>query len=162
MFGVNLLLLGDGKIQYAFVRVKESTEEIPKFVFIGWCGEGVPQKNLFGLHVGDVAKFLGGFHVQINARHEEDVRPEVILQKVHNASGSKYSIHKEVKRAEAPPAPVSSVYQKTVVDLKRQEPEVPKLVRFVTIKLTMPGIHSKTSFSKSRRKRRFTKIRHCK
>jgi len=101
-------------------------------VFIGWCGEGVPQKGQFGMHVGDVANFLKGFHVQINARHEEDVRPEVILQKVHNASGSKYSIHKETKKPELPPAPVSSVYQKTVVDIKRAEPESqpPMPVRF--------------------------------
>lgn len=36
-----------------------------------------------------------GAHVTINARAEEDVEPEVIMQKVAKASGANYSFHKE-------------------------------------------------------------------
>lgn len=38
---------------------------------------------------------LQGAHVTINARAEEDVEPEVIMQKVAKASGANYSFHKE-------------------------------------------------------------------
>lgn len=36
-----------------------------------------------------------GAHVTINARAEEDVEPEVIMQKVAKASGANYNFHKE-------------------------------------------------------------------
>lgn len=36
-----------------------------------------------------------GAHVTINARAEEDVEPEAIMQKVAKASGANYSFHKE-------------------------------------------------------------------
>lgn len=38
---------------------------------------------------------LQGAHVTINARAEEDVEPEAIMQKVAKASGANYSFHKE-------------------------------------------------------------------
>lgn len=36
-----------------------------------------------------------GAHVTINARAEQDVEPETIMQKVAKASGANYSFHKE-------------------------------------------------------------------
>lgn len=39
-----------------------------------------------------------GAHVTVNARAEEDVEPEVIMQKVAKASGANYSFHKESSR----------------------------------------------------------------
>lgn len=36
-----------------------------------------------------------GAHVTINARAEEDVEPEAIMEKVAKASGANYSFHKE-------------------------------------------------------------------
>lgn len=36
-----------------------------------------------------------GAHVTINARAEDDVEPEAIMQKVAKASGANYSFHKE-------------------------------------------------------------------
>ena len=41
-------------------------------------------------------------HVQINARNEDDVDEAVIMEKVKNASGSNYSIHKEKPKAFVP------------------------------------------------------------
>lgn len=45
---------------------------LPKFVQINWCGDGVPvaRKGLFHTHSSAVADFLRGTHVVINARNE--------------------------------------------------------------------------------------------
>ncbi|XP_023596213.1 drebrin-like protein isoform X3 [Trichechus manatus latirostris] len=84
--------LNSGKVMYAFCRVKDPNSGLPKFVLINW-----------------------GAHVTINARAEEDVEPESIIQKVAKASGANYSFHKESSRFQdtGPQAPVGSVYQKT-------------------------------------------------
>lgn len=42
--------------------------------------------------------FLQGAHVTINARAEEDVEPDAVMQKVAKASGANYSFHKESNR----------------------------------------------------------------
>ncbi|KAI1230163.1 hypothetical protein IHE44_0010556 [Lamprotornis superbus] len=59
--------------------------------------------------------FCRGAHVTINARAEEDVEPELIMEKVAKASGANYSFHKESSKFQdsGPQAPVGSVYQKT-------------------------------------------------
>lgn len=51
-----------------------------------------------------------GAHVTINARAEEDVEPECIMQKVARASGANYAFHKESGRFQdtGPQAPVVS------------------------------------------------------
>jgi len=83
----------DGRIQFAFVKVKDSNSGLPKSALIAWCGEGVPErtKGYFGSHLTSVAKLLHGYHVQITARSDRDLTPEGIIQKVADASGSKYS-----------------------------------------------------------------------
>ncbi|XP_045243609.1 drebrin-like protein isoform X7 [Macaca fascicularis] len=92
--------LNSGKVMYAFCRVKDPNSGLPKFVLINW-----------------------GAHVTINARAEEDVEPECIMEKVAKASGANYSFHKESGRFQdaGPQAPVGSVYQKTnaVSEIKR-------------------------------------------
>jgi len=83
----------DGRIQFAFVKVKDPNTGLPKFALIGWCGEGVPErtKGYFSSHQAAVAKVLHGYHVQISARSDRDLTPEGIIQKVSDASGAKYS-----------------------------------------------------------------------
>ena len=87
----------ESKIQFAFARVVEPISKLPKFVLISWCGDGVPvsKKGLFHHHVNDVVQFFHGFHVHINARAAFDVTPEIIMKKVADSSGAKYSIHNE-------------------------------------------------------------------
>lgn len=53
---------------------------------------------------------MQGAHVTINARAEEDVEPELIMEKVAKASGANYSFHKESSRFQdaGPQAPVVS------------------------------------------------------
>ncbi|XP_033267240.1 drebrin-like protein isoform X3 [Orcinus orca] len=92
--------LNSGKVMYAFCRVKDPNSGLPKFVLINW-----------------------GAHVTVNARAEEDVEPEWIMQKVARACGANYTFHGESSRFHdtGPQAPVGSVYQKTnaVSEIKR-------------------------------------------
>ena len=83
----------EGRIQFAFVKVKDPNTSLPKNVLIAWCGDGVPErtKGYFTSHVNAVAKVLYGYHIQITARSTDDLTPESILQKVADSSGSKYS-----------------------------------------------------------------------
>ncbi|XP_005673383.1 drebrin-like protein isoform X2 [Phacochoerus africanus] len=117
--------LNSGKVMYAFCRVKDPNSGLPKFVLINWTGEGVNdvRKGACANHVSTMAGFLKGAHVTINARAEEDVEPECIMQKVARASGANYAFHKESGRFQdtGPQAPVGSVYQKTnaVSEIKR-------------------------------------------
>ena len=60
----------DGRIQFAFAKVKDPNTTLPKYVLIGWCGEGVPErtKGYFTSHLASVSKTL---HVRtrfINSR----------------------------------------------------------------------------------------------
>ncbi|XP_058492385.1 drebrin-like b isoform X4 [Solea solea] len=110
--------LNSGKVMYAFCRVEDPNSGLPKYVLINWTGEGVndSRKGLCANHVSSMANFLKGAHVTINARADEDVEPDVIVQKVGKASGANYSFHKESSgrfRDSGPQGPVGSVYQKT-------------------------------------------------
>lgn len=85
--------LSDGKIQFAFLKVKDTNSGLPKNVLVCWCGEGVPErtKGYFNSHMSVVSKLLHGYHVQITARSDQDLTPEGIVRKVADSSGSKYS-----------------------------------------------------------------------
>ncbi|KAM7080877.1 drebrin-like protein isoform 2-T2 [Ciconia maguari] len=117
--------LNSGKVMYAFCRVKDPNSGLPKYVLINWTGEGVNdvRKGACANHVSTVANFLKGAHVTINARAEEDVEPELIMEKVAKASGANYNFHKESSKFQdsGPQAPVGSVYQKTnaISEIKR-------------------------------------------
>lgn len=106
--------LSGGKILYAYLKVIDPNTNLPKFVFINWQGEGVPEvrKGSCANHVRDVQNLLRGAHVSINARTEDDVDEELIIAKVAKASGANYSYHKEAKRPMPVAEPVGSVYQK--------------------------------------------------
>nr|XP_060643646.1 drebrin-like protein isoform X2 [Anolis sagrei ordinatus] len=109
--------LNSGKVMYAFCRVTAPNSGLPKYVLINWFGEGVNdvRKGACANHVSSVANFLKGAHVTINARADEDVEPEAIIEKVAKASGANYNFHKEGSKFQdaGPQAPVGSVYQKT-------------------------------------------------
>ncbi|XP_030324536.1 drebrin-like protein isoform X1 [Calypte anna] len=109
--------LNSGKVMYAFCRVRDPNSGLPKYVLINWTGEGVNdvRKGACANHLSTVANFLKGAHVTINARAEEDVEPELIMEKVAKASGANYNFHKESSKFQdsGPQAPVGSVYQKT-------------------------------------------------
>ncbi|KAJ5689783.1 hypothetical protein N7462_004175 [Penicillium macrosclerotiorum] len=83
----------EGRVQFAYLKVTDPNSGLPKNVLIAWCGEGVPErtKGYFTSHLASVSKVLHGYHVQITARADSDLSPEGIIQKVADASGSKYS-----------------------------------------------------------------------
>ncbi|KAJ8331831.1 hypothetical protein BDV3_004651 [Batrachochytrium dendrobatidis] len=101
----------EGKIQYAFAKVFEPVSGLPKYVFIAWCGDGVPvaKKGLFHYHVNDIAKYFKGFHVQINARGNDDIDPDLIMKKVRDSAGAKYSIHQHAQNQTTTSNPSTSV-----------------------------------------------------
>ncbi|KAM6975911.1 drebrin-like a [Tautogolabrus adspersus] len=107
--------LSSGKVMYAFCRVQDPNSGLPKYVLINWTGEGVKdsRKGLCANHVSSMANFLKGAHVTVNARGEEDVETESILDKVAKASGSSFNFHKQTQEyRDAPRGPVGSVYRK--------------------------------------------------
>ncbi|KAI1339101.1 hypothetical protein F5Y15DRAFT_384805 [Xylariaceae sp. FL0016] len=83
----------EGRIQFAFLKVKDPNTGLPKFALIAWCGGGVPErtKGYFTSHLNAVSKVLHGYHVQITARSDSDLEPANILQKISDASGAKYT-----------------------------------------------------------------------
>ncbi|KAG8232401.1 hypothetical protein J437_LFUL013972, partial [Ladona fulva] len=85
--------LNSGKIMYAFCKVIDPKTSLPKCVLINWQGEGAPlvRKGTCANHVRDVARFFIGAHVTINARTEEEVDPDIIMDKVSKSTGSAYS-----------------------------------------------------------------------
>lgn len=50
----------DGRIQFAFVKVKDPNTSLPKNVLVAWCGEGVPErtKGYFTSHLAAITKFF--------------------------------------------------------------------------------------------------------
>ena len=58
----------DGRIQFAYAKVKDPNTTLPKSVLIGWCGEGVPErtKGYFTSHLAAVSKVL---HVSVDFGH---------------------------------------------------------------------------------------------
>ncbi|KAB8356637.1 hypothetical protein FH972_024214 [Carpinus fangiana] len=98
----------DGRIQFAFVKVKDPNTTLRKSVLVAWCGEGVPErtKGYFTSHLAAVSKIFHGYHVQVTARADSDLSPEGIIKKVSDSSGSKYS-GDTAPTARAPP-PVAS------------------------------------------------------
>lgn len=102
----------EGRVQFAFVKVRDPNTGLPKNVLIAWCGGGVPErtKGYFTSHTAAVAKVLHGYHVQITARSDSDLEPASIIQKVSDASGAKYTAG-----GSAPmPAPAPPVAKKPV------------------------------------------------
>lgn len=99
----------EGRIQFAFVKVKDPNTALPKNVLIAWCGGGVPErtKGYFTSHVAAVAKVLHGYHVQITARFDGDLSPESIVQKVADASGARYTAGGSAPLPAAAPPPVA-------------------------------------------------------
>ncbi|KAJ2451814.1 actin binding protein [Coemansia sp. RSA 2336] len=100
----------DGKVQFAFARVQDPNTNLAKFVFISWCGQGVPvfRKGLVGTQVGQVQKVLMGYHVSVVARSEEDVQPSEIMEQIERSSGAQYSYHTKPKPA--PPTTSKPVF----------------------------------------------------
>lgn len=84
--------LNSGKIMYAFLKINDPKTSLSKYVLINWQGAGANtvRKGICANHLRDVANFFTGAHCTINARNEEEVDPQLIIDKV-SKSGSAYS-----------------------------------------------------------------------
>lgn len=91
----------DGKVQYGFARVIDPNSNLPKFVLVGWIGEGIPEhvKGHFNAHFSTIASYFRGYHVQIIARSQDDLTVSQILKKVSSASGANYSANSSFRGA---------------------------------------------------------------
>ncbi|CAJ0546380.1 Ff.00g098530.m01.CDS01 [Fusarium sp. VM40] len=117
----------EGRIQFAFAKVKDPNSGLPKSILIAWCGGGVPErtKGYFTSHLAAVSKVLHGYHVQITARSESDLEVDSIMRKVADASGAKYSAgSSENTGSSAPPPPVKTKPVFTPTTSSRANPTV--------------------------------------
>ncbi|XP_049777311.1 drebrin-like protein [Schistocerca cancellata] len=114
--------LNSGKIMYAFCRVQDPKTSLPKCVLINWQGEGAPlgRKGTCANHVRDVAAFFKGAHVTMNARNEEEVDPQLIIEKVAKSTGSAYSFKERADNTNDA-GPVGTTYKRVI---PRQEIDV--------------------------------------
>lgn len=105
--------LNSGKIMYAFVKVNDPKTSLEKYVLINWQGEGanIVRKGICANHVRDVTNFFSGAHLTLNARNEEEVEPQLIIDKVANA-GSAYSFKAPRSNHTGPTGPVGSNYKR--------------------------------------------------
>lgn len=105
--------LNSGKIMYAFLKVNDPKTSLPKCVLINWQGEGanIVRKGICANHVRDVANFFTGAHLTLNARNEEEVEPQLIIDKVAKA-GSAYSFKAPRSDDTGPTGPVGSNYKR--------------------------------------------------
>ncbi len=94
--------LNANKIMYAFCRVDDPKTSLPKFVLINWQGESAPgtRKGLCATHLRDVSAYFRGAHVTINARSEDEVTEEELVQKVSKASATAYDFRERPMAAE--------------------------------------------------------------
>jgi len=68
----------DGRVQFAFVKAKDPNTALQKYVLVGWCGEGVPErtKGYFTSHLAAVSKVL-----------QVRVTPNLTMVKAYNILG---------------------------------------------------------------------------
>ncbi len=99
---------------YAFLQVEDPKTSLPKYVFLHWQGESVPgtRKGLAATHLKDIERYFQGAHLTVNARDEDEVDEEEILQKVSKVSASAYNFKEKQTHNDAPPVPVGTIHKK--------------------------------------------------
>ncbi|EGC29781.1 hypothetical protein DICPUDRAFT_84230 [Dictyostelium purpureum] len=91
--------LGDSTIRFAYMRY--SINNMPKFVYIAWCGDGVngPIKGSFSGHAIQFGTHLKPVHHQLNARNEDDLDEKAIIASLTKATGANYDSGAKVQGA---------------------------------------------------------------
>ena len=101
----------------AFSRVWANCDVLLLLLFLIQCGEAVPvtKRGNLQAHSNEIKSLFHGFHVEIDARNENDLDPTTILKKVRASAGSKYTSHPSNQKAafqdNEPPSKVGSVYE---------------------------------------------------
>lgn len=96
---------------YAFLKVSDPKTSLPKCVLINWQGEGANtvRKGLCANHLRDIENFFHGAHLTINARNEEEVEPQLIIDKISKV-GTAYSFKAPRGDNSGPTGPIGTVY----------------------------------------------------
>lgn len=107
--------LNSGKIMYAFVKVNDPKTSLPKCVLINWQGEGANtvRKGICANHLRDVEGLFLGANLTINARTEDEVDTQLVIDKV-SKTGSAYSFKAPRSSDNLPDktAPIGTNYQR--------------------------------------------------
>lgn len=105
--------LNSGKIMYAFIKIDDPKTSLYKYVLLNWQGEGANtvRKGICAKHLRDVEKFFPGAHCTVNARNEEEVEPQLIIDKISKV-GSAYSFKAPRSDTSGPTKPIGSNYQR--------------------------------------------------
>ncbi|PSN30802.1 Drebrin-like protein [Blattella germanica] len=95
--------------------VMDPKTSLPKCVLINWQGEGAPlvRKGTCANHLRDVANLLKGAHVTLNARNEEEVDTQLIIDKVSKSTGSAYSFKERGDQANET-GPIGTTYKRVI------------------------------------------------
>ena len=88
-----------------FVGVEES-------LFFTQQGESTPgiRKGTCTNHLGAIQKFFKGIHITVNARTEDEVDEEAIIDKVAKATGSIYNFSRLESREDESSGPVVNIF----------------------------------------------------
>lgn len=75
---------------------------MPKYVLLNWQGESAPgtKKGICSTHLKDISAYFRGAHLTINARNEDEVNEEDILQQVAKVSATSYNFKERPMAAE--------------------------------------------------------------
>lgn len=105
--------LNSGKLLYAFVKINNDKTDLTKYLLVNWQvimndpptfvasinpsdlfpifffliqGEGAPtnRKGTCANHIRDISKILTGAHLTLNARTEDDIDSDRILEKLNS------------------------------------------------------------------------------
>ena len=106
--------LNASKIMYAFLKIDDPKTSLPKYVFLHWQGESVPgtRKGLSATHLRDIEKYFHGSHLTVNARTEDDVDEDDIMNKVSKVSSTAYNFKEKHVQNDLPTGPVGTSHKR--------------------------------------------------
>ncbi|XP_018330973.1 drebrin-like protein [Agrilus planipennis] len=105
--------LNSGKIMYAFLKITDPKTSLPKYALINWQGEGAHtlRKGMCANHLRDIENFFKGAHLTINARSEDDLDSQTIVDKLAK-SGSAIKLITHRSEISDVKTPVGTNYKK--------------------------------------------------
>ncbi|QQP37991.1 Protein kinase C and casein kinase substrate in neurons protein_ putative [Caligus rogercresseyi] len=101
------------QIMYAFVRVSQPQDPVPRFAFINWQGEASPgtRKGTCATHLRDIQGYFKGFHLSIDARDEDEIDREEIFDRIAATTKMDFNVSSS---GSIRPEPVGSSHQRII------------------------------------------------
>jgi hypothetical protein len=102
--------LNDKVTAYGLIRVVDVVDNIStnRFVFINWMGDHVPAvtKAKVATNKSSVLEIIGHYNVEILASDTFDIKEDIILGKIQDASGTRVRVQEQQKPAQSVPKSV--------------------------------------------------------